>query len=116
MADQKKCMFFVPVVELCYHIVGSSERRTAPGKLRAIDNWELPQNVSALRASLGVTNSYRSYIWDYANIVARLMEKLKVPRYIGKKAQNHLFRGSPKMSKPLRRSKNFYVVHFLCKG
>jgi len=56
-----------------------------PGKLRAIEKWEVPRTVSALRAFLGFTNYYSSYIKDYANMVARLMEKLKVPRDIGKK-------------------------------
>ena len=85
VADQKKCRFFVPEVEFCGHILGRGERRPAPGKLRAIEKWELPQNVSALRAFLGFTNYYGSYIRDYAKIVARLMDKLKVPRDIGKK-------------------------------
>jgi hypothetical protein len=34
---------------------------------------------------LGFTNYYTIYIKDYANIVGRLQEKLKVPRDIGKK-------------------------------
>ena len=59
--------------------------KTAPGKLRAIEKWELPRTVTALRAFLGFTNYYSSYIKDYANIVARLMEKLNVPRDVGKK-------------------------------
>ena len=41
--------------------------------------------MTALRAFLGFTNYYSVYIKDYGNIVARLMEKLKVPREIGKK-------------------------------
>ena len=56
-----------------------------PGKLRAIEKWEFPRTVTALRAFLGFTNYYSCYIKDYANIVARLMEKLKVPRDVGKK-------------------------------
>ncbi len=59
--------------------------KTRPGKLRAIEKWEVPRTVTALRAFLGFTNYYSSYIKEYANIVARLMEKLKVPRDVGKK-------------------------------
>ena len=102
VADQKKCRFFVPEIEFRGHILGGGERRPAPGKLRAIEKWELPQSVSALRAFLGFTNYYGSYIKDYAKIVARLMEKLKVPREIGKKAPNHPFCGSPRMYKLLK--------------
>ena len=64
---------------------GRGVRKTALGKLRAIEKWEVPRTVTALRAFLGFTNYYSSYIKDYANIVARLMEKLKVPRDVGKK-------------------------------
>ena len=59
-------------------------RKPAPGKLRAIEKWEFSRTVTALRAFLGFTNYYSCYIKDYANIVARLMEKL-VPRDVGKK-------------------------------
>ena len=59
-------------------------RKPAPGKLRAIEKWEVPRTVRALRPFLGFTNYYFCYIKDYANIVARLMEKLKVPRDVGK--------------------------------
>ena len=49
-------------------------RRPAPGKLRAIEKWELPKTVTALRAFLGFTNYYISYVRDYARVVTRLME------------------------------------------
>ena len=64
---------------------GRGVRKPTPGKLRAIEKWEVPRTISALRAFLGFTNYYSCYIKDYANIVARLMEKLKVSREVGKK-------------------------------
>ena len=67
------------------HFGGGGARRPAPGKLRAIEKWELPKTVTALRAFLGVTNYYRAYVKEYAKVVTRLMEKLKVPREVGKK-------------------------------
>jgi hypothetical protein len=51
----------------------------------AIEKWEVPRTISALRAFLGFTNYYSSYIQNYAQIVARLSDKLAVPRDIGKK-------------------------------
>ena len=72
-------------VEFCGHILGNGTRRPAPGKLRAIEKWEVPQTISELRAFLGFTNYYSSYIHMYGDIVATLQEKLKVPREIGKK-------------------------------
>ena len=70
----------------CGHILGGGAGRPAPGKLRAIENRELPKTVTALRAFLGFTNYYSAYVKDYAKVVTRLMEKLKVPREVGKKA------------------------------
>ena len=60
-------------------------RKPAPGKLRAIEKWENSRTVTALRAFLGFINYYSCYTKDYAKIVARLMEKHKVPKDIGKK-------------------------------
>ena len=85
VADPKKCKFFVKEVEFCGHVLGGGTRRPAPGKLRAIERWELPQNISELRAFLGFTNYYSSYIEMYGEMVAPLQEMLKVPREIGKK-------------------------------
>ena len=80
-----KWKLFVKEVEFCGHILGGGVRKPAPGKLRAIEKWEVPRTVTALRAFLGFTNYYSCCIKDYANIVARLMEKFKMPRDVGKK-------------------------------
>ena len=80
-----KWKLFVKEVEFCGHILGGGARRPAPGKQRAIEKWELPKTVTALRAFLGFTNYYSAYVKDYAKVVTRLMEKLKVPREVGKK-------------------------------
>jgi hypothetical protein len=85
VADPKKCKFFVKEVEFCGHILGGGTRRPAPGKLSAIEKWEAPRNIHELRAFLGFTNYYSIYIRDYANVVACLQDKLKVPREEGKK-------------------------------
>ena len=80
-----KANFFVPEVEFCGQILGYGSRRPAPGKLMAIEKWEVPKTITALRAFLGFTNYYNTYIHMYAEIAARLQDKLKVPRDIGKK-------------------------------
>ena len=85
IADVSKCKFFVPEVEFCGHILRNGTRSPAPGKLSAIENWERPHNITELRAFLGFTNYYNSYIKGYAEVVSRLQDKLKVPREIGKK-------------------------------
>ena len=51
----------------------------------ATEKWKPPKTITEMRAFLGFTNYYSSYIKEYAQIVARLQEKLKVPRDVGKK-------------------------------
>ena len=62
MCDVRKCHFFVDEVEFCGHILGGGTRRPAPGKLKCIEKWELPQTVWEMRAFLGFTNYYSVYI------------------------------------------------------
>jgi hypothetical protein len=85
VADGKKAQLFVKEVEFCGQILGNGTRRPAPGKLRAIEKWEVPKTITALRAFLGFTNYYNTYIHMYAEVAARLQDKLKVPREVGKK-------------------------------
>ena len=51
----------------------------------AIEKWEKPTNITTLRAFLGFTNYYSSYIKGYADLVHKLQEKLKVTQKEGKK-------------------------------
>ena len=85
VVDPKKAKLFVKEVEFCGQILGHGTRRPAPGKLRAIEKWEIPTTITALRAFLGFTNYYNTYIHMYAEVAARLQDKLKVPRDVGKK-------------------------------
>ena len=65
-----KAKFFVPEVEFCGQILGYGRRRPAPGKLMAIEKWEVPTTITALRAFLGFTNYYNTYIHMYAEAAA----------------------------------------------
>ena len=89
VADPTKCKFFVKEVKFCGHVLGRGTRKPSPGKLRAIEKWELPKNITELRAFLGFTNNYSTYVHMYGDIVAALQEKLKVPRELGKKGSKH---------------------------
>ena len=51
----------------------------------AIEKWEPPKTVCKLRAFLGFTNYYSSFIKNYAEILAPLMEHLRVGREEGTK-------------------------------
>ena len=85
VVDPDKAKLFVREVEFCGQILGYGNRRPAPGKLMAIEKWEVPTTITALRAFLGFTNYYNTYIHMYAKVAVRLQEKRKVPREMGKK-------------------------------
>ena len=51
----------------------------------AIEKWEMPRTITGMRAFLGFINHYIASVPDYAQVVARLQEKFKVPRDVGKK-------------------------------
>lgn len=80
IVDRKKCKLFVKEVEWCGHILGGGTRRPAPGKLMAIEKWEVPRTITELRAFLGFTNYYNSYIKGYSDVVGCLQDKLKVSK------------------------------------
>ena len=85
VVDPQKAHLFVEEVDFCGQILGHGTRRPSPGKLMAIEKWEVPTTITALRAFLGFTNYYNSYIHMYAQVAAPLQDKLKVPREIGRK-------------------------------
>ena len=95
VADIGKCKFFVPEVEFCGHILRNGTRRPAPGKLSAIEKWEVPKVITELRAFLGFTNYYSSYVKGYADVVACLQDKLKVPKEEGKKGSKKQITWTP---------------------
>ena len=80
VADPRKCKFLFKEVKFCGNILGNGVRRSAPGKLMAIEKWELPQKSTELRAVLCLKNYYSSYIHMYGKVGAPLQDKLKVPR------------------------------------
>ena len=84
VADLDKSFLFVPEVEWCGHILGKWVKRPAPGRLMAIEKWEVPKTITELRAFLGFTNYYSGYIADYAKVVAGLQDTLKVSRENGR--------------------------------
>jgi hypothetical protein len=89
VCDPKKSHFFMEEVKICGHILDKGRRRPAPGKLLPIQKWEVPHTVTALRGFLGLTNYFSEYVPGYAAKAGPLMEKLKLPRDIGKKGSTH---------------------------
>ena len=56
VSDKNKVRLFMRRVEFVGHVLGGGRRTPAPGKLAAVQRWTLPNNVSSLRAFLGLCN------------------------------------------------------------
>ena len=82
--DPKKCLFFARRVEFCGHVLEIGTRSPAPGKLRSVELWPLPETITELRGFLGFANYYHTYIPNFSFLATPLMEKLKVGRVDGK--------------------------------
>ena len=87
--DFHKCTFFSKRVEFCGFVLEGGTRRISPGRLRPIENWPVPRDVTSLRAYLGFTNHYQEFVPNYAELTSALHEKLKLPRALGKKGSKH---------------------------
>jgi hypothetical protein len=89
VSDSRKVKLFMRQVEFVGHVLGHGRRAPAPGKLSAVQHWQLPPTVSSLRAFLGVCNYYAGYVRLYAELAAPLQEKLKLPRELTKAGSKH---------------------------
>jgi len=67
-----KCALLQPEVKYLGHVVGRNGVATNPKKVRAIEDWVTPQDLTGLRAFLGLVGYYRQYILDFAGIVQPL--------------------------------------------
>ena len=70
LVNPKKVQMFMRKVEFCGHILTEGKRSPAPGKMVALQKWELPKTVTQLRAFLGVINYYSGYLQGYAGYAA----------------------------------------------
>jgi hypothetical protein len=115
VADPAKCRFFVEEVEFCGHILRGGTRRPAPGKLLAVQRWELPPTVTALRAFFRLANYYSSYVPMYAALAAPLMDMLKGPREEPKKGSKKQLKWSENVRAAFQRLKNALVEASRCR-
>ena len=95
VVDGSKAQLFVRAVEFCGHIMENGSRRPSPGKLRCLENWELPRTITAMRAFLGFTNYYHAYVPQYAAYAAPLSDKLKVGKEEGKRGSQKALSYTP---------------------
>ena len=86
VCDPLKCKLFQLQVEFCGHLIGNGQVVPGPGKLLALQKWERPPRVTALRSFLGLTNHYSHFVPAYAALAAPLQDMLRGSREDTKKA------------------------------
>lgn len=75
-----KCCLFRREVKFLGYIVSKQGIRTDPAKVSAVTTWSIPQNLTELRAFLGLCSYYRRFVHGFADVAAPLHELTKKGR------------------------------------
>lgn len=63
----EKCEFHMETVSFLSFI--TEQGNIKPVKVRGVLDWSKPPDLNQLQCFLGLTNFYRSFIWDFSKIV-----------------------------------------------
>ncbi|HVX00319.1 MAG TPA: reverse transcriptase domain-containing protein, partial [Candidatus Babeliaceae bacterium] len=92
VANEKKCSFFQESVTFLGHVVSGDGLSMEQDKVKAIQDWPAPINVSGVRSFLGLAGYYRKFVKNFSDIASPLSELLqKTPRFEWKEAQQNAF-------------------------
>ena len=70
--------FHLQEVNFLGYLLGTNDTlRMEPGKIEAIQKWEIPTRKKEVQAFLGFANYYRRFIQDYARRAIPLMDLMK---------------------------------------
>ena len=73
----EKCSFAQERIKFLGHIVKHGCIKMGQEKVKAIQEWQPPANVSELRSFLGLANYYRKFVEGYSRLASPLTELLK---------------------------------------
>ena len=74
---QSKCQFMLPAVEYLGHKISEKGLQRMEGKVRAVAEAPAPQNVSQLKAFLGMLNYYAKFLPNISSRLAPLYKLLQ---------------------------------------
>ena len=72
-AKIEKCEFYSKLVEYLGYILSPSGLTMSNDKVKIIQDWLEPKKVKDIQSSLGFTNFYHQFIFNYLNIVIPLV-------------------------------------------
>ena len=72
-----KCCFLQEEVDYLGFIVGHSQVKTDPARIKAIQEWSTPRTVTELHSFLSMTNTFLRFVPMYAKAAAPLTDLLK---------------------------------------
>ena len=105
---KEKCFFMVPEVTYCGYVINGRGIKPVEAKVDAIQNAPVPENVTQLRAFLGMLNYYHRFLPDIATVLEPLHKLLR-------QGTNRCWKTEQQMafdkSKKLLQSANL-LVHF----
>lgn len=86
----KKCYFCLPNIHFLGHVVGRDGIRPDPEKIEKVRDYPIPQNLTQLRAALGLFSYYRKFVKDFSKIAKplNLLMKKDAPFNWTQKQQN----------------------------
>ena len=68
----KKCCLFQRRVDFLGHVLTESGIQVQPEKVKAVQNWPTPRNLTELRSFVGLCSYYRRFISGFADMAAPL--------------------------------------------
>ena len=77
-AKFSKCDFFKDKIQYLGHVITKDGISVDPDKIKAIEKWPVPKDVTDVRSFMGITGYYRRFIEGFsriANAITSLQKK-----------------------------------------
>ena len=91
-ANAKKCSFFQRSLSFLGHVVSEKGLSMEQDKVKAIQDWPAPTNITGVRSFLGLAGYYRKFVRNFSRIAAPMTElEQKNQTFEWKKPQQNAF-------------------------